>query len=208
MNQIEYDVLGIKVYRALKTMIIKGELKPGQKLIQDTIANQLGVSRTPLLAAFSRLENENLLITIPRRGSYVRQYTDKEFADLCNIRTRLETLAAREAASAQDRDLTALETILKNYEKALKKNDVTQIIQCDYDFHMEIIEIGGNRFLQGILGSWLQVILNMNQNPAPKTALADHHEILEAIKKGNPDKAEAIMQRHTYNEQDRNKRPF
>jgi DNA-binding GntR family transcriptional regulator len=73
MYRIETEALGKKVHRALRAMIISGELKPGQKLIQDDLANHLGVSRTPLLAAFSKLEQENLVTTIPRRGAYIRE---------------------------------------------------------------------------------------------------------------------------------------
>jgi len=80
MDHIKAEVLGQKVHKALKAMIMSGELRPGQKLVQDDLAERLGVSRTPLLAAFLKLEQENLVVTIPRRGAFVNQSNDEDHA--------------------------------------------------------------------------------------------------------------------------------
>jgi len=197
--RIETEALGEKVHKMLRTMIINGELKPSQKLIQDDLAANLGVSRTPLLKAFSKLEQENLVVTIPRRGTYVRQYTDKDLLDLCNIRMRLESLGVREAALEKEKDLSSLEFILKEFDKAaLKKNDAL-IKQMDYDFHTEILRISGNKFLCDMLFPYIIIVLNMSgflMNYL-ETSMADHHEIFEAIKAGDPERAELLMLNHT-----------
>jgi DNA-binding GntR family transcriptional regulator len=199
MYRIETEALGEKVHKALRMMLINGELRPGQKLIQDDLAANLGVSRTPLLSAFSKLEQEKLVFTVPRRGAYVRQYTDKELLDLCNIRMRLESLGAREAALAGAEDLSSLELILKNFDKAVKKRNEALIKQLDYGFHMEILRISGNKFLYDMLFSHIIIVLNiggflMNY---PETSMTEHHEILESIRAGNPEKAESLMFNHT-----------
>lgn len=199
MYRIETEALGKKVHTALRGMIINGELQPGQKLIQDDLAEYLGVSRTPLLAAFSKLEQENLVVTIPRRGAYVRQYSDKELLDLCNIRIRLESLGAREAALAKNKDLSRLESILSEFDKAVKKRDEPLVKQMDYEFHTEILRISGNVFLHSILCSYIVIVLNMGGLLMNYLDLsrAEHHEIMEAIRAGDPEMAETIMQKHT-----------
>jgi DNA-binding GntR family transcriptional regulator len=81
-----YDDLGTKVYEILKEMIVKGELKPGQKLIQENLAEILGVSRTPLLQALSKLSKDHYIITVPRRGSFVKEFSNQENLDIFDIR--------------------------------------------------------------------------------------------------------------------------
>ena len=199
MYRIETEALGKKVHRALRTMIINGELRPGQKLIQNDLAKHLGVSRTPLLSAFSKLEQENLVVTIPGRGAYIRKFSDKELLNLCNIRMRLESLGAREAALAAARDLSCLEFILKEFDGAIEKKDESLVKQKDYDFHMEILRISGNKFLHDMLFSYIIIALNMSglMMKYIETSKAEHYEILEAIRAGDPEKAESIMLKHT-----------
>jgi DNA-binding GntR family transcriptional regulator len=199
MYRIETEALGKKIHRALRTMIINGELRPGQKLVQDDLAAYLGVSRTPLLAAFSKLEQEHLVVTIPRRGAYVKQYTDRELLDLCNIRMRLESLSAREAAqAAAGEDLARLESILEDFDRAVEKHDESLVKQSDYNFHMEVLRIGGNKFLHDMLFSYIIIVINMSGLMRHlEISRAEHHEILEAIRTGDPERAESVMFKHT-----------
>jgi DNA-binding GntR family transcriptional regulator len=199
MYRIETEALGQKVYKALRAMIINGELRPGQKLVQNDLAAHLGVSRTPLLAAFSRLEQENLVITVPRRGAHVKQYTDKELLDICKIRMRLEPLGAREAAlAAEPKDIAQLETIVAKFDKAVEKRDGNLIKEADYKLHMEILRIGGNKFLYDMLFPYIIIVINMSGLMRYiELSTSEHHEILDAIKAGDPERAESIMFRHT-----------
>jgi DNA-binding GntR family transcriptional regulator len=199
MYRIETEALGKKVHEALRTMIINGELQPGQKLVQDKLAEHLGISRTPLLAAFSKLEQENLVVTIPRRGAYIRQYTDKELLDICNIRIRLESLSAREAAlAASPKDITRLEAILATFDKAAEKHNEGLLKEMDYNFHIEILRMGGNKFLYDMLFSFIIIVINMSGlMRCIELSKAEHHEIFAAIKAGDPERAESIMFQHT-----------
>ena len=199
MYRIETEALGKKVHNALRGMIINGELRPGQKLIQDELAAHLGVSRTPLLAAFSKLEQENLVVAIPRRGAFVREYSDKELLDLCKIRMRLEALGAREAALSEEKDLSRLYSILKEFDKAVKKKDEPLVKQTDFDFHMEILRISGNKFLYDMLFSHIVIVINMSGffMKYIEAGKLEHHKILEAIRNKDPKRAESIMLQHT-----------
>jgi len=198
MYRIETEALVKKVHNELWKMIVSGELQPGQKLIQDDLAIKLGVSRTPLLTAFSGLEQENLVITIPRRGVYVKQYTDRELIDLGRIFMSLESLSVHEAALTATRDLTALKSIQDEFDRAANKKNEILLKQKDCDFHMEIIRIGGNNFLYNMLLSII-AILNMNGllMGNPEKCTAEHHEIMEAIVAGDPEKAKSLIYNHS-----------
>jgi DNA-binding GntR family transcriptional regulator len=198
MYRIETEALGKQVHKALRIMIINGELQPGQKLIQDDLAKHLGVSRTPLLSAFSKLEQENLLITVPRRGAYVKKYTDKELLDICNIRIRLEALGAKEAAlAATPENISQLESTLKAFDNAIKKGDKGLIRQTDYNYHMEILRTGGNKFLFDILYSYIVIAINMDGLMTyVEQSKTEHHEIFDAISGKDAKKAESIMIKH------------
>jgi DNA-binding GntR family transcriptional regulator len=198
MYRIELEALGQKVHNALRTLIISGELKPGQKLLQKRLAEFLGVSRTPLIMAFSKLEQENLITSIPRRGFYVSQYTNKELLDICNIRIRLEPLSVREAAlHATPESLARIEKAHKAFEKATKSNDENLLKQADYDFHMELLKAGKNNFLYDILCSYSVIVINMSGLMRyAELSMVQHHNILDAVKAGDADKAEALMIEH------------
>ncbi|GHV47776.1 GntR family transcriptional regulator [Spirochaetia bacterium] len=180
-------------------MIINGELKPGQKLYQDDLAARLGISRTPLVSAFSKLEQENLVITQPRRGAYVKQYTDKELLDICNIRASLESLGVREAAAvSKPEDWALLETHLVDFDRAVENNDEYGYKQADYNFHMEILRCSGNKFLYDMLHSFIIIVINMNDFVIDKElSRVEYYKILDAIKNRNSELAELLMDRHT-----------
>jgi DNA-binding GntR family transcriptional regulator len=199
MYRIEAEVLGHKVHKALRAMIINGELRPGQKLVQDDLAAYLGVSRTPILAAFSKLEQENLVVTYPRRGAYVKKYTNKELLDICNIRISLESLSAREAAlKAAPEDIAVLEAIMRDFDEGVKKNDHSLLKQADYNFHTEILRCSGNRFLYDMLFSYIIIVINMSGLMRyVELSQIEHHELLEAIKQRNSEQAESLMIKHT-----------
>jgi DNA-binding GntR family transcriptional regulator len=199
MYRIETEALGQKVYKALRTMIITGELQPGQKLLQDELAERLGVSRTPLLSAFSKLEQENLVSVYPRRGVYIKKYSEKELLDICKIRTKLESLSAREAAlTATKEDWIRLEAHLKNFDVAVEKNAESLLKQADYDFHVEILRCCGNTFLYNMLFSFIIIAINMSGlMEYIEQTKTEHHKLLDAIKARDPEQAEEIMVRHT-----------
>jgi DNA-binding GntR family transcriptional regulator len=199
MYRIEAEVLGQKVHKALRTMIINGELQPGQKLIQDDLAEYLGVSRTPILTAFSKLEQENLVVSYPRRGAYVKKYTNKELLDICNIRISLEALSAREAArKAVPDDIAILEAIIRDFDEGVQKNDNGLLKQADYNFHTEILRCSGNQFLYNMLFSYIIIVINMSGLMRyAEISQMEHHELLEAIKQKNPEQAESLMIKHT-----------
>jgi len=200
MYKIEAEDLGRKVYRALKNMIINGELVSGQKLFQEELAERLGVSRTPLLSAFSKLEQENLVETIPRRGAFVKRHTQKELCDISDIRIRLEPLGSFLAAkNASAEDIAGLKTFLDDFDAATTLHDDRSLKRADYDLHMEILRFCGNKYLYDMLATFNIIIISNTRGllkPAEKSR-AEHHALFEAIERHDAEGAEKIMFDHT-----------
>ena len=92
----KHENLDHKVHRQIKSMILEQKLKPGAKIYQEKLALDLGISRTPLVNALKKLEQERLIMAIPRRGFYVRQFSKQEMVGIFELREVLEGLAARE----------------------------------------------------------------------------------------------------------------
>ena len=102
MEAARFEDLAEQVYRTLRDMILVGTLAPGQKLRQEALSETLGVSRTPLLAAFSKLEKEMLVELVPRRGAFVKRLSAAELLQLYDVRLRLEPLGASVPADRID----------------------------------------------------------------------------------------------------------
>jgi DNA-binding GntR family transcriptional regulator len=196
MYRIETEDLGRKVYKVLKSMIINGDLRSGQKLVQEELAEQLGVSRTPLLFAISKLEQENLVETLPRRGAYVRRYSQRELIDIFDIRCRLEPLAARDAAmNATAEEVEGLARLLEAFDAATRGGDPLAVKRTDYEFHMELLRCCGNRFLPDMLATFHIIIISNTKSllkPVERST-RDHHRLLKALRARDPDAAEKAM---------------
>jgi DNA-binding GntR family transcriptional regulator len=199
MYRIETEDLGRKVYKVLRSMIINGDLRSGEKLVQDELAERLGVSRTPLQFALSKLEQENLVESLPRRGTHVRGYSHKELIDIYDIRCRLEPLAARDAAiNATSEDIEGLARLLEAFDEAAKSNDPQALKRTDYEFHMELLRCCGNRFLFDMLATITIIVISNTKSllkPGERSN-REHHLLLEALRARDPDRAERVMFDH------------
>ncbi|HNP93721.1 MAG TPA: GntR family transcriptional regulator [Rectinema sp.] len=199
MSALQYEDLHQQVYRILKQMILTGELAPGTKLRQEKFAEKLGVSRTPLMKAFSKLEKEMLLDMIPRRGAYVHKCSKQELLDYIDIRMRLEPLGARNAAvNHSPEGLEAFRLSLNKYEEAVSKGDQSLIKEADYQFHMGIVDLSSNKVLGQMISSFNIVIISNQRGllKDPMISLNEHRSIFRAIESRDADAAEAAMTLH------------
>ncbi len=196
--RVDYEDLSQQVYRMLKHMILVGELKTGEKLRQDELAARLGVSRTPLLSAFSKLEKEMLVELIPRRGAFVRKYELTDLVDIYEIRVRLEPLGAAEAAKrGTDAQIGTLLEQCQEFARMVELNDPS-IKELDYEFHMQIMEMSGNELLYNIISSY-SIIPAANfygffKDPA--LSASEHKAICSAIRERDVEAAHSEMFRH------------
>ncbi|MBN2659502.1 MAG: GntR family transcriptional regulator [Spirochaetales bacterium] len=197
--KVETADLVDKVYSSIKDMILKGELVPGQKLVQEEMAAQLGVSRTPVLSAFSKLEKEWLVKSIPRRGFYIYEMSLEEKINLFDIRLRLESLGAFKAAelgSAGEK-----KALLSMVEKVSSKDfsaSPTDFNRHDYEFHRRITEMSRNAMLSTMISSYNIVSLSNQDERAIdySRSISDHLAISRAISDNNAAKAEKLMSEH------------
>lgn len=153
VTKIEKKTLDILVYEKLKEMILTGILKPGDLIIQEQIAKELGVSRTPLRKALSQLEKE-YLVGEENGKIFVRQLTPEELIIIFEIRALLEGLTAR--LVAKDPDIKWLNEIESRYKSAVEKGDDKEYRNTDIDFHTGLAKQVKNHILsQATNNFWL-----------------------------------------------------
>lgn len=200
---IEHENLDNKVYRELKSMILDQHLKPGSKIYQEKLAEDLGISRTPVVNALKRLEQEQLIAAIPRRGFFVRDFSKDEMIGIFELREVLEGLAARRAATRINEEQTR---ILKGFFKNVKVSDNLKSIEkyADEDrrFHNFLIEIGGDDLMSRMLETYRVITFSYLVGfpgglvRPPGETLPEHQAIIEAIVERDPDKAEQTIRLH------------
>ena len=199
MNEARFEDLAEQVYKTLRNMILTGELVPGQKLVQQALSEKLGVSRTPLLASFSKLEKDMLVELVPRRGAFVKILSAVELLQLYEIRLRLEPLGASEAAKLLDAEgERLLSEELATHREAVASGIAAKVRIADYRFHMAIVSIARNPVLERILSSFA-IVSKSNQSglmkPAAKS-LAEHEALKSALFAHDQAKAEKLMFEH------------
>ena len=146
------NTLGERVLEKLKNDILLGIYKPGDRLFYTEIASKMGVSMTPVKEALLRLEQEGIAETIPRKGTYVTQITDRDIIEYTRIRVALEILAAdliceQKIPAAAIRKLDAIN---KEVQKAIAENRGNDCIAKDIEFHYSLVELSNSRRLIGL----------------------------------------------------------
>lgn len=200
---IKYENLDQKVYQVVKQLIEDRRLLPGEKIPQEKLAKELGISRTPLISALKFLEHEKLVEVKPRRGFFVRLFSIEEMVSIFEIREVLEGLSARRAAkSITASEGRELRNIFKEFQDKKNIADLQAYAKADKQFHTRIAEIGSKEFLTTILQT-LNIIALAYQNITseglirkPNETIKDHMEIVDAICNHEPDLAEHLMREH------------
>ncbi len=186
------------VYQQLKKMILNKELKPGEKVRQEKIAEQLGISRTPLARALMILENEFLVTSIPRRGVYVREFDLKEMIDIFDCREAIEGMAARILANQGTAEaVLELRNCFINY-KNIKDIDPVDYAKSDDEFHKSLVRLTDNEPLDRIyaFGSIHEKVKDVGLVRPPAETLSEHFQIIDAIEEGDADSAERLIREH------------
>ena len=144
----DYELLSKKVYRVLKSKIIKGSFKPGDKLLESRIANQLGVSRTPVREALRQLAAAGFVKMNPNQAIIVNDISIKDLREVLQIRGVVEGLAARLAIPLITKEkIKVLETCNENMKKLIGQNNVIAFGKESNKFHSVILEVYGNNRL-------------------------------------------------------------
>ena len=142
----EYLPLRDVVFNTLRKAILKGELKPGERLMEIALAERLGVSRTPVREAMRKLELEGLVVMIPRRGAQVANITEKDLNDVLEVRIALENLSIENACMRMtEEQLEELWNAAKNFEATMAEGNLVKLAEADVAFH-EVIYKGKNNW--------------------------------------------------------------
>jgi DNA-binding GntR family transcriptional regulator len=184
-------------------MINDRRLAPGEKISQEKLAVELGISRTPLISALKYLEKEKLVEAKPRRGFFVRAFDRHEMVNIFELREVLEGLAARRAALAvTDRQVGELRNFFSEFTGRSAITNYRDYCREDRRFHNYVTQIAAREFLESIL-STCNIISFSYQHVAseglvrtPDETLGEHLAIIDAICNRDPEAAETMMRRH------------
>ena len=203
----EYLPLRDVVFKTLRQAILKGELEPGERLMEIQLAERLGVSRTPIREAIRKLELEGLVLMIPRRGAEVAKISEKNLRDVLEVRRSLEELAIDLACQRiQEEELETLREAQKEFAAAVAAGDAMEIAQTDEKFHEIIYSGTGNQKLMQILSNLreqmyryrLEYIKDANKR---QILLVEHEQILKALSLRHVQEARLAVREHIDNQE-------
>ena len=200
-----YKPLRDVVSEALRQAIKEGILKPGERLMEIQLADELGVSRTPIREAIRKLELEGFVVMIPRRGTYVADISLKDVVQVFEIRSALEELAAGLAAERITPDeLEELERILVEINEYIDRDEFDKIVDTDIRFHGVLYRASRNNRLVDILHNLREQMLRFRSismhYPGRFSATGgEHRQLVESIANHNSVQARKIAKKHMEN---------
>ena len=206
VNMNEFLPLRDVVFNTLRQAILRGELKPGERLMEIQLANKLGVSRTPIREAIRKLELEGLVLMIPRRGAEVAEITEKSLRDVLEVRDALEVLCVDLACDRiSDEDIESLKEAAKEFELALQGGDVTEYAEADVKFHDIIYHATENQKLIQLLYNLREQMYRyrveyLKRKEVHKILLEEHEHIIECIEKKDKEAAKIAISTHIENQ--------
>lgn len=199
-----YKPLGDIVFEFLRDAILTGKLKPGERLMEIALAERLGVSRTPVREAMKKLEQENFIEMIPRKGAYVADINAKDMLDVLEIRALLEGFASSLAATRMsDKEVKDLERLADKFERAIVQEDKEALIETDNMFHDLIYRSTRNNKLTEIIKGLQDQfhrfrIIYFSEFDDYATILEGHKRILKAIKAQDSQLAKELAEDHIH----------
>ena len=190
-------------YEQIKQRILDNEYKPGYQALEQEIAEDLGVSRTPVREALIRLQHEGLVELIPRRGMRVVPIVPSDMQEIYEVLTSLESMAAELLARKRpdERTLAPMRTATEDMERAIRNDDLESWADADERFHRSLLDLCGNRRLAQMANAVRDqghrarmVTLRLREKPV--ASIAEHQQVLEAIENGDWETARDIHYQH------------
>ena len=207
VNMNEYLPLRDVVFNTLRDAILKGELEPGERLMEIQLAERLGVSRTPIREAIRKLELEGLVLMIPRKSAEVAKISEKSLRDVLEVRRSLEELAAELACQRMDAEaLKDLEDAQKAFIQAVESGETMTMAEADEHFH-DVIYMGtGNTRLVQILNNLREQMYRyrleyIKDAEKRQILLVEHESILRAIRSRHVAEAKEAVRAHIDNQE-------
>ncbi|MCE7792910.1 GntR family transcriptional regulator [Salipaludibacillus sp. CUR1] len=202
MKKVETLSIRETVFKQLRAMILNNELNPGDKLSEAELAEQLGVSRTPVREALHKLELEDLIVIKPRKYCLVKGITSESINEINLIRSQLEPVAARCSVDyLTDEDLKYIGELLDEAINHFESNDVDSLSKAHDEFHSLIIKASNLKRTIKILENLHDYIYSfrysfMARPDLVQRSIYEHHDIYEALKERDKDKVERLFRNH------------
>ncbi len=196
------EISGNRAYQAIKEMIFNYHLVPGQKLTYNGLAEKLKMSKTPIINALNRLEQEEFVISLPNRGYFIKEINVDEVEEMFKVREALEMLVVEEGIEKRKgkmmKEVEKARVAHRQYNREIMTR---KRLALDASFHLKIAEMGGNRNLVRLLKHVLEHIYlrHRSEGISPRRlaeAAEEHEKLIRAIKEGNRAKAKRLMRQH------------
>ena len=195
-----YRPLRDVVAEEIRAMILRGELGPGERLLEDRLAEQLGVSRNPVREAIRSLEATGLVEVIPRRGAYVGRIDADDARKLLEVRGLLEGFAAETAAAQADGELLdTLDRIIDEGQRASVAGNSVRAAELHRDFHLAIEQVAANPYLEQVtqpLRHRTEMIFSLLVDARGRLSWEEHARIRDAIASGDGEAAKQAVHDH------------
>jgi len=197
-----HQTLREKILETIRDAILKGSMKPGEKVAEPELAERFGISRTPIREAFRQLESEGYLTVIPRRGAVVASLSERDIEEFYAIKSILEGYAAQIASERlQGKDIERLEAINTRLAELAAEGDVKTFFRVHNEFHELFIRASGNDKLFEII---TQLMMKFNRLRMASLALPgrmelsvqEHHKIIAAFKSHDGKKADNLVRKN------------
>ncbi len=201
----EHKPLRDLVYEEMRIQIMNGKIRPGTRLMEVELAEEIGVSRTPVREAIRKLEKEGLVVIEQRRGAYVSKISEKEMYEILEVRQQMEGMAAYLAASRMNREqLDKLKKAELNYSRAVAQEDTLSMIKFDSLFHKTILEGSNNNTLIRLVEPLQEMALRFrylyyNDASRALNVPQEHEQIISAIENGSAEEARQATYHHIKN---------
>jgi DNA-binding GntR family transcriptional regulator len=203
----DYLPLRDVVFNTLRQGILKGDLKPGERLMEIHLANRLGVSRTPIREAIRMLELEGLVTMVPRKGAEVARISKQDLRDVLEVRRSLDSLAVSLACERiSDEEKEDLKSAENDFERAIENSDVTTIAQADVRFHDVILKASKNGRLMQMVNNLAERVyryrleyIKDERNHA--RLIEEHRKIMKYVDEGDKLNACSMIEMHIDNQE-------
>lgn len=197
-----HQTLREKILETIRDAILRGSLKPGERVSEPELAERFGISRTPIREAFRQLESEGYLQVIPRKGAVVASLSERDVEEFYAIKIILEGFAARMAAEKMSvKDIEKLEAINEKLKKLADEEDVKNFFKVHDEFHEVFIKAAGNEKLLELINQLIMRfkrlrLASLSQPGRMNVSVQEHEQLIEAFKRQDGKTADSLV-RHT-----------
>ncbi len=201
----DHQNLGDQIYEIVKNKIIYHEFKPGDRIIDKHLAEELGVSRSLVRQVLTILEKEELVTLIPRTGFYVKEITRRDVEEIYDIRKLLETYATELAVPRlSNEDIARVSKVFEEARKDLEKDKVEKFIEADARLHEMLINNCGNERLKKMVNKYnnqyiFYRVIDLSRVERAKESYFEHYKIFKAVKTKKAELAAELMAQHIEN---------